>query len=36
MNDATDDLHSNEVNREYWAIVREALWQKEMAMNGKR
>jgi hypothetical protein len=22
MNDATDDLHSNEVNREYWIYLR--------------
>ena len=35
MNDATDDLHSNEVNREYWIYLRLAFLRDAKALRGK-
>jgi hypothetical protein len=35
MNDATDDLHSNEVNREYWIYLRLAFLRDAKALGGK-
>jgi hypothetical protein len=35
MNDATDDLHSNEVNREYWIYLSHAFLRDAKALRGK-
>jgi hypothetical protein len=35
MNDATDDLHGNEVNREYWIYLRLAFLRDAKALRGK-
>jgi hypothetical protein len=35
MNDATDDMHSNEVNPEYWIYLRLAFLRDAKALRGK-
>jgi hypothetical protein len=35
MNDATDDLHSDDVNREYWIYLRLAFLRDAKALRGK-
>ena len=35
MKDSTDDLHSNEVNREYWIYLRLAFLRDAKALRGK-
>jgi 5-methylthioribose kinase len=35
MNDATDDLHSNEVDREYWIYLRLAFLRDAKTLVGK-
>jgi hypothetical protein len=35
MNDTTDDLHSNEVNREYWIYLRLAFLRDAKALREK-
>ena len=35
MNDTTDDLHGNEVNREYWIYLRLAFLRDAKAVRGK-
>jgi hypothetical protein len=35
MNDATDDMHGNQVNREYWIYLRLAFLRDAKALGGK-